>query len=90
MTGRPRDRVERPGASPGSAGGTARPRTARRRADRVRAALLAVMVAASIAAAARQVPDWPSERPPRPLPAREVRFPPYELRTLPNGLQVVA
>jgi zinc protease len=37
-----------------------------------------------------QVPDWPSERPPRPLPAREVKFPPYQFRTLPNGLQVIA
>jgi zinc protease len=34
--------------------------------------------------------NWPSERPPRPLPSREVRFPPYEVRTLPNGLRVVA
>jgi zinc protease len=38
---------------------------------------------------AAQVP-WPSERPPHPLPATETRFPPYEVRTLPNGLQVVA
>ncbi len=37
-----------------------------------------------------QVKDWPSERPPRPLPAREVKFPPYSVRTLPNGLQVIA
>jgi zinc protease len=37
-----------------------------------------------------QVRNWPSEGPPRPLAAREVKFPPYELRTLPNGLQVVA
>jgi zinc protease len=33
---------------------------------------------------------WPSEGPPRPLPARDVKFPPYQLQTLPNGLQVVA
>src|SRR5262245_20894658 len=33
---------------------------------------------------------WPAERPPRPLPARDIKFPPYEIRTLPNGLQVVA
>jgi zinc protease len=33
---------------------------------------------------------WPSERPPRPLPARQASFPPYEVRTLENGLQVVA
>ncbi len=37
-----------------------------------------------------QVRDWPSERPPRPLPAREARFPPYSTRTLANGLQVIA
>ena len=37
-----------------------------------------------------QVPDWPSERPPRPLPAREVKFPPYAFKTLANGLQVIA
>jgi zinc protease len=33
---------------------------------------------------------WPVERPPRPLGAPQVRFPPYEIRTLANGLQVVA
>lgn len=33
--------------------------------------------------------SWPTERPPRPLDAGPVKFPPYELRTLPNGLQVV-
>jgi zinc protease len=36
-----------------------------------------------------QVPNWPAEAPPRPLPAREVQFPPYEIRTLANGLQIV-
>ena len=40
-------------------------------------------------AASAQVPNWPSERPPRPLPARDVNFPPYEMRTLPNGMQVI-
>ncbi len=34
--------------------------------------------------------SWPSEGPPRPLAARDVKFPPYQIRTLPNGLQVVA
>src|SRR5207247_4165157 len=34
--------------------------------------------------------DWPAQSPPRPLPARDIKFPPYEVRTLPNGLQVVA
>ena len=38
----------------------------------------------------RAGPDWPTERPPRPLPARDVSFPPYQMRTLPNGLQVIA
>ena len=36
-----------------------------------------------------QAPNWPAERPPQPLPARDVKFPPYEIRTLQNGLQVV-
>ena len=40
--------------------------------------------------ATAQVREWPSERAPRPLPAREVKFPPYAMRTLSNGLQVVA
>jgi zinc protease len=33
--------------------------------------------------------SWPSEGPPPPLPSRSVDFPPYQLRTLPNGLQVL-
>ena len=37
-----------------------------------------------------QARDWPSERPPRPLAARDSKFPPYEIQTLPNGLQVMA
>jgi zinc protease len=41
------------------------------------------------AQAAVQPRPWPSEGPPRPLPARPVKFPPYEIRKLPNGLQVV-
>ena len=40
--------------------------------------------------ASAQVTDWPAERPPRPLPARSSSFPPYQVRTLANGLQVVA
>ncbi len=39
--------------------------------------------------AAAQSASWPTERPPQPLPAREIKFPPYEIQTLPNGLQVV-
>jgi zinc protease len=34
--------------------------------------------------------NWPSERPPRPIAAREVKFPPYAFKTLANGLQVIA
>src|SRR6476646_10250343 len=41
-------------------------------------------------AVAAQARDWPSERPPRSLPARDIKFPPYSVRTLPNGLQVIA
>ena len=51
------------------------------------AAILALTMARSVAA---QAIDWPTERPPRPLPARSSSFPPYQIRTLPNGLQVVA
>ena len=36
-----------------------------------------------------QLATWPTENPPRPLPSRPVSFPPYELRTLPNGMQVI-
>lgn len=48
----------------------------------------ALILVAQVAAA--QVPGWPSERPPRPLAARDVKFPPYAVRTLANGLQVIA
>jgi zinc protease len=51
-------------------------------------ALLAFVAWAPTAAA--QVKDWPSENPPGPLAARDVKFPPYEIRTLPNGMRVVA
>jgi zinc protease len=34
--------------------------------------------------------SWPSERPPLPLAPRAVQFPAYEMRTLANGMQVVA
>jgi zinc protease len=33
--------------------------------------------------------NWPSLRPPRPTRAADVKFPPYEVRTLANGLRVV-
>jgi zinc protease len=56
-----------------------------------RTAIMALMVATVCSMpAAAQVRSWPSERPPRPLPAREAKFPPYSIRTLSNGLQVIA
>ena len=52
---------------------------------------LAFVLAWSVAAtAAAQSLDWPTERPPRPTAGREITFPPYQVRTLPNGLQVIA
>jgi zinc protease len=53
---------------------------------------IAITVASVAVTAGQQRADalrWPSERPPRPLPAKPVKFPPYEIRTLANGLQVV-
>src|SRR5499427_4513144 len=58
-----------------------------RRAAFVSVVALCVLVAGTAAAQTRQ---WPSERPPQPLPASEIKFPPYEIQALPNGLQVVA
>ena len=52
-------------------------------------ALAAVALVLSISAHA-QTRAWPSERPPRPIAAREVKFPPYAVKTLANGLQVIA
>ena len=54
------------------------------------AAVLFVLSIAMSGSASAQTVDWPTERPPRALPAREASFPPYQVRTLPNGLQVVA
>ena len=49
-------------------------------------ALLTLAVAHSAGAQAR---DWPVEEAPRPLAPKEVTLPPYEVRTLANGLQVM-
>ena len=54
------------------------------------AAVTAALVVAQSPGAWAQVADWPYEQPPRPLAAREVKFPPYQFRTLANGLQVIA
>src|SRR5262245_48094131 len=53
-------------------------------------ALFLCLVATSASAQQQPPRQWPAERPPAPLAAREIKFPPYELQTLPNGLQVVA
>jgi zinc protease len=55
-----------------------------------RAWLVALTLLAGTGSAIAQVPNWPSERVPRPLAARDVKFPPYSVRTLANGLQVIA
>jgi zinc protease len=53
--------------------------------------LVPVWFLGALAIGARgQVREWPAQGPPRPLPAREIKFPPYEVQTLPNGLKVVA
>jgi zinc protease len=53
-------------------------------------ALVAIGAVAAAAEAGAQQTRWPQEGPPRPLPARDVRFPPYHVKTLANGLQVIA
>src|SRR5262245_53063895 len=54
-----------------------------------RATFVVCLLALSLSASA-QNRNWPTEPPPRPLQARDAKFPPYEIQTLPNGLQVVA
>jgi zinc protease len=57
---------------------------------RVRRAVIGAVLAMGLSVPGyAQVASWPTEAPPRPLPAREVSFPPYEIKTLANGLQVV-
>jgi zinc protease len=46
------------------------------------------ILSASVAGA--QAVEWPTERAPRPLPPREVKFPPFQVKTLANGMQVVS
>lgn len=56
---------------------------------RIAFAAILSLVAGLTAVGSAQVSSWPSENPPRPLPSRPISFPPYELRTLPNGMQVI-
>ena len=50
--------------------------------------LASVLVCSSMAQA--QAVNWPTEEAPAPLAARQVNFPPYEIHTLSNGMQVIA
>ena len=54
-----------------------------------RCVVVVLVAGASVPRRSAQTRNWPSEAPPRPLPAREIKFPPYDIQTLPNGLQVV-
>jgi zinc protease len=59
-----------------------------------RATIFGTLCFCSVLLSASQAPAqsliWPSEFPPRPLAARPVNFPSYEMQTLPNGLRVIA
>jgi zinc protease len=52
-------------------------------------AILSASLADAAEDRAERAKDWPRSRAPKPLDAREVDFPPYEIRTLANGLRVV-
>jgi zinc protease len=54
-----------------------------------RTAIAWALLAAAAAAASPRASAVPS-KPPAPQPMRELRFPPFEQRTLPNGLRLVA
>src|SRR5260370_5786082 len=61
---------------------------ARRSTPKLFCLCLCAAIGLGAGAAMAQTP-WPSEEPPRPLPARDVKFPPYDVQTLPHGLQIV-
>ncbi len=56
----------------------------------IRCCLITLALGAASTVSRAQVPDWPRENPPAPLAAHDVPFPAFEMRTLANGLQVVA
>jgi zinc protease len=60
-----------------------------RRLNELRHAAFGLFAFALAGEVCGQVQDWPSENPPRPLSMREAKFPPYEISTLTNGLQLV-
>lgn len=55
----------------------------------IAAALVAPLAGWAAISSAQQAPNWPTENPPRPLVSRPVNFPPYEIRALANGMQVI-
>jgi zinc protease len=55
-----------------------------------RTLVLCALCLVALPANAQTNAGWPLMDPPRPLAAHDVKFPPYDLQTLPNGLQVVA
>jgi len=70
-------------------GGGTSPGGGRRARAWWRVPALAVLLLTAATAASAQVSDWPAEVPPRPLAPHDVSFPPYEVRTLSNGMQVM-
>ena len=56
----------------------------------LRSVLALLVVAALPFAVAATQSQWPQSTPPPPLKARPVDFPPYEIKTLANGLRVLA
>lgn len=56
----------------------------------IASAAAAVVVAGVVASAQSQRPAWPAEKPPPPLASRRVNFPDFKIKTLANGLQVLA
>ena len=50
---------------------------------------VSALVAGILTICGADAQQWPKSGPPQPLAARSVDFPPYEIKTLPNGLQVL-
>jgi len=50
---------------------------------------VSALVAGLLTICGADAQQWPRSNPPGPLGARPVDFPPYEIKTLPNGLQVL-
>jgi len=51
--------------------------------------MLSTVVAVALTICAASAQQWPLSQPPRPLAAHPVDFPPYEIKTLSNGLKVL-